>query len=150
MTLTASGGAPQACSTCHPRTVAAPSSAGVPPGASSVTSTGNRRCARLEPGNSVSIAWVRRRSAEQPLDVAGPEPRLLVMVLAQGDVVEHVEMAGSLAVLVQPDQRPRDVEGHLHRFRGFIRNERVRLARCLVHPVAGGGHPVVLEIAPLA
>src|SRR5207247_2895738 len=45
-------------------------------------------------------------SAEQLLDVVGADPRLLVVVLAQLDVIEHVEVALRLAVLVQPDQRP--------------------------------------------
>jgi hypothetical protein len=59
-TRSASGGAPQACLTSHPRTLAAPSPAAAPSGASSVTCTGKLRCARLEPGNSVSIASASR------------------------------------------------------------------------------------------
>src|SRR4029077_20700154 len=89
-------------------------------------------------------------SAEQAVDVVGADPDLLVVVLAQLDVVEHIEVALRLAVLVQPDQRPGDVEGHAHRLRGLVRHERVRLAGRLIDPVAGGRHPVVLQVAPLA
>src|SRR2546423_3575024 len=52
----------------------------------------------------------RPGSAEQAVDVVGADPHLLVVVLAELDVVEHVEVALRLAVLVQPDQRPGDVE----------------------------------------
>ena len=44
-------------------------------------------------------------SAEQAVDVVRAEADLLVVVAAQLDVVEHVEVAVGLAVLVQPDQR---------------------------------------------
>jgi hypothetical protein len=58
--FSARGGAPHAWSTSHPRTVDAPTSAGVPSGASSTTSTEKRRCTWVEPGNSVSIASPNR------------------------------------------------------------------------------------------
>src|SRR6059058_28967 len=73
--------------------------------------------------------------------VVGPDQR---------DVVEHVERPVRLAVLVQPDQRPGDVEGHPHRLVALVGDQRVRLARRLVDPVARGGDPVVLQVAPLA
>src|SRR5262249_51547705 len=89
-------------------------------------------------------------SAEQAADVVGAAPPPLVVALAPLDVVEHVEMALRLAVLVQPDQRTGDVEGHPHRLRGLVRHERVRLAGRLIDPVPGGRHPVMLQVAPLA
>ena len=72
------------------------------------------------------------------------------MVADQRDVVEHVEGTVRLAVLVQPDQRPGDVEGDPHGLVALVGDQRVRLAGRLVDPVARGGDPVVLQVAPLA
>jgi hypothetical protein len=47
-------------------------------------------------------------------------------------------VALGLAVLVEPDQRPGDVEVHLHRVRVLVGDERVGLARRLVDEVARG------------
>ena len=101
---------------------------------------------RVNPG----VHLVATRSAEQLVDVIGADPDLLVVLAAQLDVVEHVEVAVGLAVLVQPDQRAGDVERHPHRLVALVRHQRVRLARRLVDPVPGGRHPVVLQVPPLA
>src|SRR5580704_11896511 len=99
---------------------------------------------------SPGVHLVGPRSAEQLVDVVGADPDLLVVVAAQLDVVEHVEVAVGLAILVQPDQRAGDVERHPHRLVALVRDQRVRLARRLVDPVAGGRGPVVLQVPPLA
>src|SRR3954464_3238217 len=89
-------------------------------------------------------------SAQERVDVVGPDPDLLVVLLAELDVVVHVEEVHGVAVLVQPDQRPAYLEVHLHRLVGLVRDERVRLARRLVDEAARRRDPVVLEVAPLA
>src|SRR5438309_3287574 len=89
-------------------------------------------------------------SPEQSVDVVRADAVLLVVVTDQRDVVEHVEGTVRLAVLVQPDQGPGDVEGDPHGLVALVGDQRVRLAGRLVDPVARGGDPVVLQVAPLA
>jgi hypothetical protein len=57
----------------------------------------------------------RQPSAHQAVDVGGADPDLVVVLLAQRDVVEDVEGAVRVAVLVKPDQRPGHVERDAHR-----------------------------------
>src|SRR3954451_4697473 len=90
------------------------------------------------------------RSAHQRVDQIGAEADLLVVLLADLDVVVHVEEVHDVAVLVEPDQRALDLEVHLHRLVGLVGDERVRLTRGLGDEAARGRDPVVLEIAPLA
>src|ERR1700678_1719224 len=78
------------------------------------------------PARSPPAPLLSQRSAEEPVDVVGADAVGLVVVTAQRDVVEHVEGAVGLAVLVQPDQRPGDVEGHPHRLGGLVRAQRRR------------------------
>jgi hypothetical protein len=49
-------------------------------------------------------------SPEKAIDVLGTEAHFLDVLATQGDVVVDVEVAGGLAVLVQPDQRTLDVK----------------------------------------
>src|SRR4051812_8142091 len=106
----------------------------------------DERRARSAPGPRREVAG----SAQERVDVVGPDPDLLVVLLAELDVVVHVEEVHGVAVLVQPDQRPAYLEVHLHRLVGLVRDERVRLARRLVDEAARRRDPVVLEVAPLA
>ena len=48
--------------------------------------------------------------ADQGVDVIGADADLLVVILAELDVVKGIERAVWLAVLVEPDQRPRHAE----------------------------------------
>src|SRR3954447_19320020 len=97
-----------------------------------------------------TVVMLAPPSAQQRVDQVGAEPDLLVVLLAQVDVVVHVEEVLGVAVLVEPDERALDLEVHLHRLVGLVGDQRVRLARGLVDEVAGGGDPVVLQVAPLA
>src|SRR3954466_2330663 len=87
---------------------------------------------------------VRRtvRLAHERVDQVGAEADLIVVLLADLDVVVYVEEVLDLAVLVEPDQRALDLEVHLHRLVGLVGDQRVRLARRLVDEAAGGGDPV--------
>src|SRR5215210_8273465 len=57
-------------------------------------------------------------SAHERVDVVGADADLLVVLLAQADVVMDVEEVHDVAVLVEPDQRSADLEVHLHRLLG--------------------------------
>src|SRR5471032_49837 len=78
------------------------------------------------------------------------ESHFLVVVPAHLDVRMHIEIAGCLAVLVEPDQRARDDEENPHRFFVLERNQRVSFAGRFVYEIAASRGPVVFEIAPFA
>src|SRR3954451_19606327 len=125
-------------------TVAPRWSNGTPP-----APAGRSRASRSPTARATPVSRTAR-SAHQRVDHVGAEADLLVVLLADVDVVVHVEEVLDLAVLVEPDQRALDLEVHLHRLLGLVGDERVRLARRLVDEGAGGRDPVVLEVAPLA
>src|SRR4051794_9430255 len=108
---------------------------------------GRSRASRSPTARATPVSRTAR-SAHERGDHVGPEADLLVVLLADLDVVVHVEEVLDLAVLVEPDQRAPDLEVHLHRLLGFVGDERVGLARRLVDEGAGGRDPVVLEVTP--
>src|SRR4029450_6855579 len=89
-------------------------------------------------------------SAVKLVDQRRAQPDLVVVGLAERDVLVNVEVAVRLPLVVQPDQRSFDDEEHLHRIRMVVCDQGVGLARRLVDEVARGRDPVVLEITPLA
>jgi hypothetical protein len=88
-TRSASCGAPQACPASHPRTVAAPRPAAFPSVPNPVTSTGNRRCAWLEPGNSACISSASRVRMPGRLHRRGPAGELAVEMDPQDGILTH-------------------------------------------------------------
>src|SRR3954470_10261229 len=108
------------------------------------------RSRRARPVRPPPPSAALRASAQQRVDEVGAEADLLVVLLADLDVVVHVEEVDGVAVLVEPDERAPDLEVDLHRLVGLVGDERVRLARRLVDEVAGRRDPVVLEVPPLA
>jgi hypothetical protein len=72
------------------------------------------------------------------------------MLPAHLDIRMHIEIAGRLAVLVEPDQRTRDDEEDPHWFFMLERNQRVSFAGGLVNEIAASRSPVMFEIAPFA
>src|SRR3954468_1094928 len=110
---------------------------------------GRSRASRSPTARATPVSRTAR-SAHQRVDQVGAEADLLVVLLADLDVVVHIEEVLDLAVLVEPDQRALDLEVDLHRLVGLVGDERVGLARGLVDEGAGGRDPVVLEVAPLA
>src|SRR5574337_760253 len=88
------------------------------------------------------------RSANEARDHVRAEANFLIVRLAQRDVVVHVEIAGRIAVLVEPDERRVNVKEDAHRLVIIIGDERVTLAGRLVDEIAGGRGPTVFEIAP--
>ena len=82
-------------------------------------------------------------------DVASAYADLLEMLLAHRDILVNVEIAVRFAILIQPDQRPRDLEVHLHRLVMFVGDESVPFSGRLIDKVSGGRDPIVLEISPL-
>src|SRR4051812_50212253 len=71
-------------------------------------------------------AAAARRSAQEAVDVVGAQADLLVVLLADVDVVVDVEVVHGVALLVEPDQRALDLEVHLHRLAGPGGAPRVR------------------------
>src|SRR3954447_6660604 len=101
-------------------------------------------------GLPVHMLSLSRTLAKQSFHIGCTDADLLVMGLAQLDVIVDIEIAVRLALVIQPDQRPLDDEEDFHRVRMLVGDQGMSLSRRLVDEVAGCRGPVVLQVSPLA